>query len=64
MTYKDKKHAKSSWISREKLTSQKKPWGYEKSWNGFDGIHGKLLFIKFGERTSLKYNVLKKNRFK
>ena len=31
----------------------KKPWGHEMSWAGFDGIHGKTLHIKEGERTIL-----------
>ena len=55
MTYKEKKHAKSSWISRSS-TIVEKPWGYETRWAGFSGIHGKTLFIRKGERTSLKYN--------
>lgn len=52
----DKKHAKSSWISKNQRESVKKPWGHEKSWSGFNGIHGKTLFIRKGCRTSLKYH--------
>ena len=55
MTYKDKKHAKSAWISKS-TSIVEKPWGYETKWSGFSGIHGKTLFIRSGERTSLKYN--------
>ena len=55
MTYKEKKHAKSAWVSRNS-TIVKKPWGHETRWAGFSGIHGKTLFIRAGERTSLKYN--------
>jgi mannose-6-phosphate isomerase-like protein (cupin superfamily) len=55
MTYVDKKHAKSAWVSRGK-TKTRKPWGHEVTWSGFSGVHGKLLFIRAGERTSFKYN--------
>jgi mannose-6-phosphate isomerase-like protein (cupin superfamily) len=51
-----KKHLKSAWITRsssERL--RQKPWGTEQNWAGFHGIHGKTLFIRKGERTSLKY---------
>jgi hypothetical protein len=58
--YKDKKHVKSAWVSKSKEESiSEKPWGFEKSWAGFNGIHGKLVFIKAGNRTSLKYHNLK-----
>ena len=53
---KAKKHVKSAWITR--TTPKKvyqKPWGKEQNWSGFQGIHGKTLFIREGERTSLKY---------
>ena len=53
-----KKHAKSSWVSR-RCTKDKKPWGSEIQWAGFDGIHGKTLLVKKGMRTSLKYHKLK-----
>jgi len=53
--YKEKKHAKSAWVSRSSSIVEK-PWGYETKWGGFSGIHGKTLFIRKGERTSLKYN--------
>ena len=58
--YKDRKHVKSAWISSSKQeNTRKKPWGFEKSWAGFNGIHGKIVFIKAGCRTSLKYHKLK-----
>ena len=60
MTHRERKHVKSSWISRKKSdNAKKKPWGYETSWSGFDGIHGKTLFIEKGARTSFKYHQLK-----
>lgn len=60
MTYKDKKHVKSAWVSKGKEENvQMKPWGLETVWTGFSGIHGKNLFIKKGCRTSLKYHTLK-----
>ena len=55
MMYVEKKHAKSAWISSSSTTIEK-PWGYETSWSGFSGVHGKTLFIRKGERTSFKYN--------
>ena len=55
MMYPDKKHAKSAWVSRGKRSIEK-PWGTEIIWPGFSGVHGKILFIREGERTSFKYN--------
>ena len=55
MMYVEKKHAKSAWVSSSSTTTEK-PWGYETSWAGFSGVHGKTLFIRKGERTSFKYN--------
>ena len=58
--YVSKKHVKSAWISRAKpICKNNKPWGFEYSWAGFDGIHGKTLFIKKGHRTSFKFHMLK-----
>ena len=57
--FKDTKDPKSSWISRNKNEPAEKPWGFEKSWSSFDGIHGKTLFIREGFRTSLKYHRMK-----
>tara|TARA_R110002074_G_scaffold28888_2_gene83129 strand:+ start:87 stop:506 length:420 start_codon:yes stop_codon:yes gene_type:complete len=56
----EKKHVKSAWISRGKTDNiKKKPWGTERTWAGFSGIHGKSLFIRKGCRTSFKYHDLK-----
>jgi mannose-6-phosphate isomerase-like protein (cupin superfamily) len=54
----DKKHVKTSWISR-KAKKVEKPWGHELSWTAFSGIFGKTLFIRKGCRTSLKYHNIK-----
>ena len=51
------KHMKSAWKSRSHKTE--KPWGHEIIWSGHSSIHGKILHIKMGHRTSLKYNPLK-----
>ena len=53
-----KKHVKSSWVSKRR-SEVNQPWGKEQMWPGFDGIHGKTLFLKMGNRTSLKYHQLK-----
>jgi mannose-6-phosphate isomerase-like protein (cupin superfamily) len=54
-----KKHLKSAWVTRGKDCTITKPWGTEKAWSGFNGVHGKILFISKGKRTSLKYHKLK-----
>jgi len=54
----EKKHVKTSWISK-KGSKVEKPWGYELTWTAFSGIFGKTLFIRKGCRTSLKYHNLK-----
>lgn len=55
-----KKHVKSAWVSSKRDKElEKKPWGHEHVWSGFNGIHGKTLFINKGCRTSLKYHALK-----
>ena len=58
-TYKDRKHIKTGWISRSSQTETKKPWGREETWVGFNGIHGKILFIDKDKKTSLKFNKMK-----
>ena len=58
-SYKIAKHVKSAWISTSNRSETKKPWGKEISWAGFQGVHGKTLFIKAGKRTSFKYHRLK-----
>jgi hypothetical protein len=57
--YNSKKHLKTAWVARNSQQTIKKPWGHEESWSGFDGIHGKLLFIDKDKKTSLKFNNLK-----
>ena len=58
-TYKSKKHLKTAWVSRASKTIVKKPWGREEVWSGFNGIHGKILFIDKEKKTSLKFNKAK-----
>tara|TARA_B100000700_G_scaffold285119_1_gene338873 strand:+ start:8961 stop:9428 length:468 start_codon:yes stop_codon:yes gene_type:complete len=54
--YESKKHLKSAWVSRSKDNYEEKPWGKEKTWTGFSGVHGKLLYIDSGKKTSLKFH--------
>ena len=56
-TIRDGKHAKTAWKSQS--SRQEKPWGHEIIWPGHTGIHGKILHIKAGFKTSLKYHKLK-----
>ena len=51
---KDRKHAKAAWITKWKR--EDKPWGHEMVWASFTAGHGKLLTLREGKRTSLKYN--------
>ena len=51
------KHIKSSWISKSHVAE--KPWGIETRWAAHNSVAGKILNIRSGERTSLKYNTLK-----
>jgi mannose-6-phosphate isomerase-like protein (cupin superfamily) len=57
--YNSKKHLKTAWVARNSQQTTEKPWGHEESWSGFNGIHGKILFIDKGKKTSLKFNNLK-----
>ena len=59
MSIKIPKHVKSAWVKDTPCDPVKRPWGYEFTWAGFSGIHGKTLFIRKGHRTSLKYHKLK-----
>jgi mannose-6-phosphate isomerase-like protein (cupin superfamily) len=57
-----KKHLKTAWVTRARSDNDKKiikPWGSEQTWGGFAGIHGKILFIDKGKRTSLKFHKMK-----
>jgi mannose-6-phosphate isomerase len=51
------KHAKAAWRARS--VKKEKPWGEELQWAGHNFIHGKVLYIRAGERTSFKYHKLK-----
>ena len=57
--YSSKKHLKTAWVARNSQQTTEKPWGSEKAWSGFGGVHGKLLFVVKGKKTSLKYHNLK-----
>jgi len=48
------KHMKTAWVT--KWRRDDKPWGHEMVWTAFSAGHGKMLFLKAGHRTSLKYN--------
>jgi len=48
------KHVKSAWVT--KWIKNDKPWGHEMVWSSFAAGHGKMLFLKSGHRTSLKFN--------
>ncbi len=52
------KHVKSAWVSKSSR-SDKRPWGSELVWSALPNIHGKLIDIEEGKRTSLKYHLLK-----
>ena len=43
---------KVAWISD--IKTNKKPWGDERSWSSVGHVHGKIIRIKKGHRTSLK----------
>jgi len=47
-------NTKSSWVTS--WARNDKPWGHEMVWSSFISCHGKLLFLKKGHRTSLKFN--------
>jgi len=57
MRFKDPKHAKSAWKGSSR--KNQKPWGHELVWSSHESVHGKILYIKAGGRTSLKYHALK-----
>lgn len=55
---KSMKDFKSAWKSNS--TKISKPWGDETIWSSMtNGVRGKILHIRAGERTSLKYFPLK-----
>ena len=57
-----KKHVKSAWMTSES-DMKEKPWGTEVNLPGFNGVHGKILSIREGCRTSLKYHQRKDETF-
>ena len=59
MKYSSRKHLKTAWITRSRDLVTTKPWGKEKAWSGFGGVHGKILSVDKGKRTSLKFHKLK-----
>jgi mannose-6-phosphate isomerase-like protein (cupin superfamily) len=55
------KHEKTAWVTSS--TKNKKDWGEEISWPSILGVHGKILYIKSGHGTCLKYNPRKNESF-
>ena len=52
---------KESW--RSKSSKESKPWGDTVVWHTFQSIHGKVITIHKGHRTSLKYHSIKNEVF-
>lgn len=52
---------KQAWVSRS--VEESKPWGETRVWHAIGNLHGKLIHIKEGERTSLKYHSIKNEVF-
>jgi mannose-6-phosphate isomerase-like protein (cupin superfamily) len=52
---------KESW--RSKSVKNDKPWGNTIDWHALQTIHGKVITIHKGERTSLKYHSVKNEVF-
>ena len=48
---------KSAWKGNS--SEVEKPWGSVISWSAIQSIGGKIIKLKKGERTSLKYNTVK-----
>lgn len=46
-----------------KSTHASTPWGESTTWNAMRGIHGKIIIIREGKRTSLKYHRFKNEVF-
>ena len=55
------KYDRAAW--RVKSMSHNTPWGNEKKWSALPGVNGKLLTIKEGHRTSLKFHKTKSEAF-
>lgn len=52
---------KQAWIT--KSSEESKPWGETRVWHTMSSLHGKLIHIRKGERTSLKYHTIKSEVF-
>tara|TARA_R100000329_G_C7599617_1_gene212642 strand:+ start:640 stop:1050 length:411 start_codon:yes stop_codon:yes gene_type:complete len=52
MYFKDQKHLKSAWQGSSR--HNEKEWGHEEVWGAFQSMHGKVLTIKAGGKTSFK----------
>jgi mannose-6-phosphate isomerase-like protein (cupin superfamily) len=52
---------KHAWTS--KSTRGQAPWGESTTWSATQGIHGKIINIHEGKRTSLKYHRTKNEVF-
>lgn len=52
---------KEAWKS--KSIRETKPWGETVVWHTFQSIHGKVITIHRGHRTSLKYHTVKNEVF-
>ena len=54
-------YEKAAWKGRSAM--EIKPWGTETKWSALRSVNGKMLKIKEGHRTSLKYNRRKSEAF-
>lgn len=52
---------KQAWVTRS--MEEGKPWGSTRAWHTIGNLHGKLICIRKGERTSLKYHSIKSEVF-
>jgi mannose-6-phosphate isomerase-like protein (cupin superfamily) len=52
---------KQAWSA--KSVEESKPWGETRVWHAMSNLHGKLIHIRAGERTSLKYHSIKSEVF-
>jgi mannose-6-phosphate isomerase-like protein (cupin superfamily) len=52
---------KQAWVSTS--SRENNPWGESTVWDAPNGFHGKVIHIKEGHRTSLKYHRIKSEVF-
>ena len=52
---------KHAWVTKSSL--EEKPWGSAQVWNSNCEFHGKVITIRKGSRTSLKYHRIKNEFF-